>query len=286
MPPAAQFKPLMTIYLTDETDRDDLAEGHKAGIVTAAKLYPAHATTHAEHGVTNIRAIYPVLERMQQLGMPLLVHGEVTDQDVDIFDREAVFIEKVLIPLRKDLPHLRIVLEHITTEDAAAYVESEGTRGPLAATITAHHLYINRSDIFKGGLRPHFYCLPVAKREHHRQALIKAATSNLPMFFLGTDTAPHSRKAKECACGSAGIFTAPHALSLYLEAFLKAGALDHFEDFSSINGPLFYQLPVNSERVTLERVESKNLAIKPILTEDEQQIVFFDPLPTVSWKEV
>jgi len=245
----ADFNPLMTVYLTDTTDADDLERGHNDGVLTAAKLYPANATTNSESGISERRKAYPALERMQRIGMPLLIHGEVTDPDVDIFDREAVFIERELIPLRRDFPKLKIVLEHVTTEDAVEYIKSESKEGSLAATITAHHLSINRNAIFAGGIRPHNYCLPVAKREKHRQALLKAATSGLKCFFLGTDSAPHPVSTKECACGCAGIFTAPNAMEVYAHVFDEAGRLDVLEGFASINGAKFYGLPVNTGKM-------------------------------------
>jgi len=251
VPARAEFTPLMTCYLTDTTDPQEVARGYDEGVFAAVKLYPAHATTHSAHGVTDIDRVMPVLERMATLGMPLLIHGEVTDPEVDVFDREAVFIERVLDKLRRRLPELRIVLEHVTTEEAVAYV---GAGGPnLAATITAHHLIINRNDIFRGGIRPHLYCLPIAKREKHRRALRRAATSGNPAFFLGTDSAPHAIPTKETACGCAGIFTAPAALELYAEVFEEEAALDRFEAFAALNGPEFYRLPVNEHRVTLRR---------------------------------
>jgi dihydroorotase len=250
--PALGFEPLITCYLTDTTDPDDLAEGHARGIFTAAKLYPAHATTNSSAGVTDVRHIRNVLARMEKIGLPLLLHGEVTDSNVDIFDREAAFIHRIFAPLIYDFPGLRTVFEHITTEDAVRFVEE----GPatLAATITPHHLHINRNAMFEGGLRPHAYCLPVAKRERHRQALRRAATSGNPKFFLGTDTAPHAQSAKESACGCAGIFSAAHALESYTGVFEAEGALDRLEAFASENGPRFYGLPLNDERVRLERV--------------------------------
>lgn len=269
LPAGAGFTPLMTCYLTDTTDPGEVARGHAEGVFIAVKLYPAHATTHSAHGVTDIDRVMPVLERMAGLGMPLLIHGEVTDPDVDLFDREAVFIERVLDPLRRRLPQLRIVLEHVTTEEAVAYV---GAGGPnLAATITAHHLIINRNALFAGGIRPHLYCLPIAKREKHRRALRHAATSGSPAFFLGTDSAPHAVPTKETACGCAGIFTAPAALELYAEVFDEEAALDRFEAFASLNGPAFYRLPVNERRVTLhreawtvpERIGEGDLAVVP-----------------------
>ncbi len=251
LPGGAEFTPLMTCYLTDTSDADEVARGHEEGVFAAVKLYPAHATTHSAHGVTSLDRVMPVLERMAERGMPLLIHGEATDPEIDIFDREAVFIERVLDPLRRRLPELRIVLEHVTTEDAVVYVAAGGAN--LAATITAHHLIINRNALFVGGIRPHLYCLPIAKRERHRRALRRAATSGNPAFFLGTDSAPHAIPTKETACGCAGIFSAPAALELYAEVFEEEGALDRFEAFAALNGPAFYRLPVNEGRVTLRR---------------------------------
>ncbi|HYI43090.1 MAG TPA: dihydroorotase [Sphingomicrobium sp.] len=245
------FRPLMTCYLTDEADGDELAAGFSDGVWAAAKLYPANATTNSASGVTDVRNLYPALERMQSLGMPLLVHGEVTDPEVDVFDREALFIERVLKPLTAGFPELRIVLEHITTQEAADFVLASGPR--IAATITPHHLMINRNALFEGGLRPHAYCLPVAKREKHRQAVRRAATSGSPKFFLGTDTAPHARHAKESPCGCAGIFNAPFALEAYATVFDEEGALDRLEAFASENGPRFYGLPLNEGSITLRR---------------------------------
>ena len=247
LPPDLGFKPLMTCYLTDELDPAVMEEE----VFTAAKLYPAHATTNSAHGVTNIAALHPVLERMQDLGKPLLVHGEVTDPEVDVFDREAVFVERVLSGLRRDFPDLRIVLEHVTTADGVAFVEE--AEGPTAATITPHHLVIDRNDLLVGGIRPHLYCLPIAKRRCHREALRRAAVSGNPRFFLGTDTAPHAVGDKESACGCAGIFCAPTALEVYAEVFDEEGALDRLEAFASLNGPAFYGLPLNEERILLER---------------------------------
>ncbi len=253
LPPDTGFTPLMTCYLTDHTDPREVARGYTEGVFAAVKLYPAHATTNSAHGVSDLDRVMPVLERMAESGMPLLIHGEVTDPAVDVFDREAAFIERALDPLRRKLPELRIVLEHITTEEAVAYV---GAGGPnLAATITAHHLVIDRNAIFAGGIRPHLYCLPIAKRAKHRHALRRAATSGNPAFFLGTDSAPHAIPTKETACGCAGIFTAAHAVELYAEVFEEEGALDRFEAFASLNGPAFYRLPVNEARVTLRRGE-------------------------------
>jgi dihydroorotase len=246
----SDFHPLMTIYLTDEANPDLVEHGFNDDVWIAAKLYPANATTNSAFGVTDVRNIYPVLERMQSIGMVLCVHGEVTDPDVDVFDREAVFIERVLDPLMRDFPELKIVLEHITTEEAANFVETAGPN--LAATITPQHLMLNRNAMFERGLRPHAYCLPVAKREKHRLAVRRAVTSGSPKFFLGTDSAPHARHAKESGCGCAGIFNAPVALEAYATVFEQDGALDKLEAFASENGPRFYGLPLNEGKVTLE----------------------------------
>ena len=248
---AAAFTPLMTAYLTESIDPDELERGHSEGVFTAAKLYPAGATTNSDAGVRDLAHIPRVLERMERIGMPLLIHGEVTDPAVDIFDREAVFIERHLQPLLQRHPGLKVVLEHITTAEAAAFV-AEGP-STLAATITPHHLHINRNALFQGGLRPDFYCLPVAKREVHRQALRRAATSGSPKFFLGTDSAPHERHAKESACGCAGIYNAPYALESYAQVFGEEGALAQLEGFASEHGPRFYGLPLNPGRISLER---------------------------------
>jgi dihydroorotase len=242
----------MTCYLTDGADPAEIARGHESGAFTACKLYPAHATTNSAHGVTDIRALCAVLETMQRIGMPLLIHGEVTDRDVDIFDREAAFIERTLVPLVRDFPALKIVLEHITTAEAAEFVSEAG---PLvAATITPQHLHLNRNALFDGGLRPHAYCLPVIKRERHRLAVRAAAVSGSPKFFLGTDSAPHAVERKEMDCGCAGIFNAPFALESYVAVFEEEGALDKFEGFASEHGPHFYGLPLNEGTATLERV--------------------------------
>jgi dihydroorotase len=249
--PGLAFEPLMTCYLTDTTDPVDVERGFAGKVFTACKLYPAHATTNSAHGVTDVARIYPVLERMQAIGMPLLVHGEVTDPAVDIFDREAVFIERVFLRIARDFPALKVVFEHITTAEAADFVASSGPN--IAATVTPHHLRINRNAIFEGGIRPHMYCLPVAKREKHRLALRKAATSGSPKFFLGTDTAPHAIPRKEADCGCAGIFNAPFALESYAMTFEEEGALDRLEAFASENGPRFYGLPLNAEKIVLER---------------------------------
>ncbi len=251
LPEGASFEPLMTLYLTDNTPADEIRRAADSGFVKAVKLYPAGATTNSDAGVTDLIKCDAALAEMEKLGMPLLVHGEVTDQAIDIFDRENVFIETVLQPLLARRPGLRVVFEHITTEDAAQFVASTGDN--VAATITAHHLLYNRNAIFTGGVRPHYYCLPVLKREKHRAALVGAATSGSRKFFLGTDSAPHTRSTKEAACGCAGCYTAHAALELYAEAFEAADALDKLEAFASFNGPDFYGLPRNSTTVTLER---------------------------------
>jgi len=252
LPEGMAFEPLITCYLTDNLDPEEIARGHGEGVFTAAKLYPAHATTGSAHGVTDIANIYSVLERMQAIDMPLLIHGEVTDHEVDIFDREAVFIERILTKVVRDFPQLRIVFEHITTKDAVDFVRDSGPN--IAATITPQHLHINRNAMFAGGIRPHAYCLPVAKREFHRLALREAAVSGNPKYFLGTDSAPHSLSAKESACGCAGIFNAPFALESYALVFEEEGALDRLEGFASIHGPNFYKLPLNEGTVTLRKM--------------------------------
>jgi dihydroorotase len=249
------FRPLMTCYLTNEMDPEVIAHGFDDDVWIAAKLYPAHATTNSAFGVSDIRNIHAVLETMQDIGMVLCIHGEVTDPEVDIFDREAVFIERVLEPLTREFPALKVVLEHITTAEAADFVTDSGPN--VAATITPHHLMINRNALFERGLRPHAYCLPVAKREKHRLAVRKAATSGLPKFFLGTDSAPHPVHAKESGCGCAGIFNAPVALEAYATVFDEEGALDRLEAFASENGPRFYGLPLNEGTVTLCRSEMR-----------------------------
>lgn len=251
LPEGACFEPLMTCYLTDGTDPDELAAGLRDGAWVAAKLYPAHATTNSAHGVSDVRAIRRCLERMERIGMPLLVHGEVTDPDIDIFDREAVFLERVLAPLLREHEGLRVVLEHVTTAAGAAFVEDGG--GRLGGTITVQHLMLNRNAMLVGGIRPHLYCLPILKTEADRRALRVAATSGSPRFFLGTDSAPHAVSAKECACGCAGCFTAPTALELYAQVFEEEGALDRLEAFASLNGPAFYGMAANGDVVTLVR---------------------------------
>lgn len=252
VPDGISFTPLMTAYLTDETDGRDIVSGFHDGVLTAVKLYPAGATTNSASGVTDIMKVQGVLEAMADAGMPLLIHGEVTDPETDIYDREALFIDQILIPLTERIPELRIVFEHITTKDAVAFVDSHPAN--MAATITAHHLVINRTDMFKGGIRPHLYCLPIAKREVHRLALREAATSGHPKYFLGTDTAPHARHAKEAACGCAGVFTAATAIEVYAKVFDEESALDRLEAFASLNGPAFYRMAPNEETITLERI--------------------------------
>ena len=249
--PSLDFMPLMTAYLTDTIDAGEMERGHAEGVFTAAKMYPANATTNSSHGVTNIKNIQSVLETMQKIGIPLLVHGEVTHKHVDIFDREAVFIDEVMVGLTKDFPELKVVFEHITTQEAAEFVAESSAN--IGATITPHHLDFNRNAIFQSGIRPHFYCLPIAKRERHRLALRKAATSGHAKFFLGTDTAPHAVGAKESACGCAGIFNAPHAIESYANTFDEENALDQLEAFASLNGPAFYGLKPNSTKITLTR---------------------------------
>ena len=271
----AGFTPLMTAYLTDNISPDEIARGFEEGVWIAAKLYPAGATTNSASGVTDIGRIYPVLERMEKIGMVLCLHGEVTDPAVDVFDREAVFIERVLWRIVTDFPELKIVLEHVTTADAVDFVGD--ARATIAATVTPQHLIINRNAIFAGGLRPHAYCLPVAKRERHRLAVRKAATSGSPKFFLGTDSAPHSREAKESGCGCAGIFNAPAALESYATVFDEEGALDNFEAFASEHGPRFYGLPLNEGTITLQRQEAK-------VPDEIHGLVPFHAGETLRWK--
>ena len=251
LPEDAGFEPLMTLYLTDDTPPEEIARAKLSGRVFGVKLYPAGATTHSDQGVTRLSRCFHTLEKMQEVGLPLLVHGESTDPMVDVFDREKAFLEEVLGPTLERFPHLKIVLEHITTRDAVQFVEVTGEN--VAATITAHHLLLNRNALFMGGIRPHHYCLPLLKREEHREALVEAATSGNPKFFLGTDSAPHSRAAKEAGFGCAGVYTAHAAIELYACAFEEAGALDKLEGFASLHGPRFYGLPVNERKLTLVR---------------------------------
>lgn len=279
--PGLDFTPLMTAYLTDATDPAEIERGFAEQVFTAAKLYPAHATTNSVHGVTNVAEIAPVLETMQRIGMPLLVHGEVTGRDTDIFDREALFIDHVMVKLIADFPALKVVFEHITTAEAVDFVGAGGAN--LAATITPHHLVINRNAMFDGGIRPHAYCLPVAKREAHRLALRRAATSGSAKFFLGTDSAPHTIGDKQSACGCAGIFNAPFAMESYAAVFDAEGALDQLEAFASLSGPRFYGLPVNMDTVTLERRE---VQVPPSILADKTELVPFHAGETLAWSIV
>ena len=281
VPDGMDFTPLMTAYLTDNSDPAELVRGHREGVFTAAKLYPAGATTNSDSGVTDIAKIRGCLEAMAEAGMPLCVHGEVTSADIDIFDREKVFIDRVMTPLLKDVPQLRVIFEHITTAEAVAFVDESGDN--IAATIRPQHLHINRNAMLVGGMRPHAYCLPVAKREKHRLALRRAATAGSPKFFLGTDSAPLAREAKESACGCAGIFNAPYALESYLTVFEEEGAIGFFEDFASRNGPAFYRLPVNEETVTLERVECE---VPATVDAGAATLVPFHAGDTLRWKFV
>jgi len=279
LPRDMTFEPLMTLYLTQDTDPDDVAAAHAEGIATAVKLYPAGATTNSASGVTDFDKVRPVLERMAEIGMPLCVHGEVTDHEIDIFDREAVFIDKVLRPLRKKVPDLRIIMEHVTTQDAVDYVRD--TSKNLAATITTHHLIINRNHILAGGIKPHFYCLPVAKREAHRVALVQAAVSGDKRFFLGTDSAPHTDPLKLQACGCAGIFTAPNTMSCLAEVFEAAGALPKLESFASLNGPRFYKLPPNEATITLTKGDP--VAYPTHVPTADGPVTVFDPGFDLHW---
>lgn len=278
VPNNVTFTPLMTIYLTEHTKADEVVRGFESGAFVAAKLYPAHATTNSAHGVTSIRSLWPVFEAMQKVGMPLLVHGEVTDPAVDVFDREAVFIEKELRGIVKAFPDLKVVFEHITTKEAVEFVRASKNVG---ATITAHHLLINRNHMFLGGIRPHNYCLPVAKREAHRMALVAAATSGDAKFFLGTDSAPHAQEKKESSCGCAGIYSACGALAHYLEVFAAEKKLEQFEAFASINGAKFYGLPVNQEKVRIKKAAWKMPDTLPL---SEQRVVIpFRAGESIAW---
>lgn len=281
LPPGAAFTPLMTCYLCDATEPAEIRRGFEAGIFTAIKLYPAGATTHSEYGVTSMDKVAGVLTVMQEIGIPLLMHGESTDPGVDVFDREAEFIEQILKPMLLRFPRLRVVLEHITTEEAAEFVGRD-TSGRLAATITPQHLLFNRNAMFQGGIRPHFYCLPVLKRERHRLALRRAATSGSPAFFLGTDSAPHDRTTKEAACGCAGIFSAPNALEAYLTVFEEERALDRFEAFASEHGSRFYGLPLNDGVITLSREAHEVPHTVPV--QADRAIVPFLAGETMNWK--
>lgn len=279
LPAGAAFEPLMTLYLTDNTSAREIRRALESGVIHAVKLYPAGATTNSDAGVTDIRKAYPALEEMQHCGMPLLVHGEATDPAVDVFDREAVFIERVLQPLLRDLPQLRVVFEHITTRDAVQFV----TDAPdtVAATITAHHLLYNRNALFSGGVRPHYFCLPVLKRETHRQALGEAAVGGNPKFFLGTDSAPHAQHTKETACGCAGIYTAHAALELYAEAFEQFGALNKLEGFASFHGADFYRLPRNTGKITLRK---ESWPVPDSLAFGEHRLIPLRAGESITWK--
>src|SRR5919201_2985065 len=281
LPEGAQFEPLMTLYLTDDTQPEEISRAKLSGRIHGVKLYPAGATTHSDAGVTRISRCFHTLERMEEVGMPLLVHGESTDPAIDVFDREKAFIEETLGPLVERFPRLKVVLEHITTRDAVHYVEVTGEH--VAATITAHHLLMNRNALFMGGIRPHHYCLPVLKREEHREALVEAASSGNPKFFLGTDSAPHPRGAKEAACGCAGIYTAHAALELYAIAFEEAGALDKFEAFAAEHGANFYGLPHNRGTVTLVREAWR---VPETLAFGEERLVPLRAGETMPWKLV
>lgn len=275
LPAGHDFTPLMTCYLTDGADAGEIERGYASGVFAAVKLYPAHATTNSAHGVTDIRALGNVLETMQRIGMPLLIHGEVTDREVDIFDREAVFIDRTLVGLVRDFPGLKVVLEHITTAQAVDFVNASGPN--VAATVTPQHVLLNRNALFDGGLRPHAYCLPVVKRERHRLAVRAAAVSGSPQFFLGTDSAPHAVGRKEMDCGCAGIFNAPFALESYIGVFDEEGALDKFEGFASEHGPRFYGLPLNEGTVTLERGPT-------VVPERVGELVPFHSGETLGWR--
>ncbi len=280
LPGGMTFEPLMTLYLTEATDPADVAAAHASGLVKAVKLYPAGATTNSQSGVRNFDRVRATLEKMAEIGLPLCVHGEVTDPSVDIFDREAVFIDRVLDPVRRATPGLRVVMEHITTEEGVAYAQAAGD--DLAATITTHHLIINRNHILAGGIRPHYYCLPVAKREKHRQALRRAATSGQARFFLGTDSAPHADHLKEHACGCAGCFTATNTLSILAHVFEEEGALDRLEAFTSLNGARFYGLPLSEERITLRKGEP--VAYPAKIGTSAGPVTVFDPGFPLNWE--
>lgn len=280
IPAGDDFEPLMTFYLTETTDPNEVERGAASGLIKAVKLYPAGATTNSDSGVRNIEKVYPVLERMAEIGLPLLMHGEVTDPEIDIFDREAVFIERVLIALRARFPTLKIVMEHVTTQEGVDYVSS--SEDGIGATITTHHLIINRNAYLAGGIRPHYYCLPVAKREKHRLALRKAATSGNARFFLGTDSAPHPDHAKEQACGCAGIYTSINTLNCIAHVFEDEGALDKMGKFTSLNGPAFYGLPVNENRVKFTK-SSQPVAFPAKISVQNEQLTVFDPGFALFW---
>lgn len=279
LPSGDRFTPLMTLYLTEHTSPDDVEEGKRSGLITAVKLYPAGATTNSHGGVRDMDKAMPVLERMAKIGLPLCVHGEVTTPEVDIFDREAVFIETVLDPLRRRLPELKVTMEHVTTEDGVDYIRSQDN---IAGTITTHHLIINRNAILVGGIRPHYYCLPVAKREKHRQALRKAATSGDIRFFLGTDSAPHVDPLKECACGCAGIYTSINTMSCLAHVFEQEDALDKLEAFTSLNGPAWYGLAPNEEQITLVRRDAP-VSFPSKIETGAGPVTVFDPMFDLFW---
>ena len=281
MPEGATFEPLMTLYLTEDTDPDDVAAAHASGLVKAVKLYPAGATTNSHGGVRDFDKVRAVLERMAEIGLPLLTHGEVTDHEIDIFDREAVFIDRIMEPLRRSTPGLRVVMEHITTSNGVDYVRS--AESDLAATITTHHLIINRNHILVGGIKPHYYCLPVAKREEHRLALREAATSGDARFFLGTDSAPHIDALKEHACGCAGCFTATNTMSLLAHVFEEDGALDRLEAFASLNGPAFYRLAPNADSITIAR-QAEPVTFPAKIETGAGPVTVFDPGYPVFWR--
>ncbi len=280
-PPGVTFNPLMTLYLTDKTPADEITRASQSGLVHAVKLYPAGATTNSDAGVTDINKCKATLEKMAELGLPLLIHGEVTASHIDIFDREKVFIDKVLLPLSRNFPDLKIVLEHITTQNAVDFVLDAGNN--IAATITPHHLLYNRNIMLAGGIKPHYYCLPIIKRESHRQALLKAAISGNPKFFLGTDSAPHAQKAKESACGCAGIYSSHAAIELYTEIFEQAKALDKLEGFASFYGADFYDLPRNTETITLQK---ENWAVPESIAFGKEKLIPLRAGETVTWKLV
>jgi dihydroorotase len=279
LPEDTRFEPLMTLYLTDDTPPEEIARAKLSGRIFGVKFYPAGATTHSDEGVTRLSRCFHTLEKMQDLGMPLLVHGESTDPSIDVFDREKTFLEETLGPTLERFPGLKLVLEHITTRDAAQFVEVTGDN--VAATITAHHLLMNRNALFMGGIRPHHYCLPVLKREEHREALVEAATSGNPKFFLGTDSAPHARNTKEAGCGCAGIYTAHAAIELYATAFEEAGAMDKLEAFASLHGPRFYGLPANDDKITLVREEWR---VPEQLPFGAEELVPLRAGETIPWK--
>lgn len=280
LPEGSTFEPLMTLYLTENTDPDDVAAAHASGLIKAVKLYPAGATTNSASGVSHFESVRPTLERMAEIGLPICVHGEVTDPAIDIFDREAVFIDRVLDPMRRATPGLRVVMEHITTSDAVEYARSQDDT--LGATITTHHLVINRNHILAGGIKPHYYCLPVAKREEHRLALRAAATSGETRFFLGTDSAPHTDANKLLPCGCAGCFTAPNTMSILAQVFDDDGALDNLEGFTSLNGPAFYRLPVNTDTLTM--IKGDPISYPSHIETPDGPVTVFDPGYDLNWR--